>query len=179
MYESWNPFFDEIWIRKWSQNGAQKPPKMKPKSIEIMYTILLIFWLIFVLFLEAPAEARTLDLIGRGETFMGPSLFDQDPKNHSKWVPKWLKNPPKIKPESNKKCYEILNRFWMDFGCILEAKFNAFGNQNGIKKGLKNQWILGCIFGTFLEGMLPKNFRELCPWLSPAECAGCLDSEFA
>ena len=32
--------------------------------------------------LEAPAEARTLDLLGRGETFMGSGLFDQDPKNH-------------------------------------------------------------------------------------------------
>jgi len=33
--EFWSAFFNEIWVRKWSQNGVQKLPKMKPKLIEI------------------------------------------------------------------------------------------------------------------------------------------------
>ena len=76
--EFWNSFFNEIWLRKWSKNGAQKLPKMKPKFIKNSSKILLIF----ACFLEAPAEVRTLDLIDRGMTFMGSSLFDQDSKNH-------------------------------------------------------------------------------------------------
>ena len=56
----------------WSQN----PMKFNTKS--------LLFFIELCLFLKAPAKARTLDLIGRGETFMGSGFFDQDPKNHAK-----------------------------------------------------------------------------------------------
>ena len=74
--------FNEIWMRKWSQNEGPKPPKMKPKLIEISCRILLSFRFIFARFSEAPAEARTLDLIGRGQSNQGSGLFDQDSKNH-------------------------------------------------------------------------------------------------
>ena len=48
-----------------------------------------------------------------------------------------------MKRKPYKKCTENLNRFWMDFGCILEPKFDVFGSQNGIKKELKIQLNFG------------------------------------
>ena len=69
------------------------------------------------------------------------------------WMPKWSKKLPKIKPKINEKINEDLNGFWVDFGCILEPKFDGFGSQKGIKKSLKHQSNFEGVLGakTWLE----------------------------
>ena len=114
--EFWSAFLNEIWMRKWSQNGVQKLPKMKPKLIEISCRILLSFRSIFARFSEAPAEARTLDLIGRGQSNQGSGLFDRGSKNRRKGAPKRSERPPETKPGSDEKIKENLKGFRIVFG---------------------------------------------------------------
>ena len=51
----------------------------------------------------------------------------------------------------------------MDFGCILEPKFDDFGSQNGIKKALKNQSNFGGDFGRKSSTDEAGDAEILCP----------------
>ena len=133
--------------------------------------------MIFLMIFGGSREGPNPWIYWQGQYFRGFTPFRPGAKTLSKMSSKMIKKyPPKIKLKSNTKYDEILNRFWMDLGCILEAKFDAFGNQNGIKKALKNQ-------SNFVGDFGRKNWMDGAgdaeTILSPAECAGCLDSEFA
>ena len=61
-----------------SPNAFQVGTKMHKKIMQKFIDFLIEFLMNFGGF----GKARTLDLIGRGGTLVGSSLFKQDPKNH-------------------------------------------------------------------------------------------------
>ena len=61
-----------------SPNASQDDAKNRKKIMEIFIDFLLDFLMTFGGF----GKVRTLDLTGRGTTFVGSGLFNQDPKNH-------------------------------------------------------------------------------------------------
>ena len=99
-----------------SQNGVRGPPKTRPEFIENSRRILLRFRFVFARPSEAPPEARTLDLIGRGQSNQGSGLFDRGSKSRRKVAPKRSERPPETKPGSDEKSKENLKGFRIVFG---------------------------------------------------------------
>ena len=99
-----------------SENGVRQRPKTRPKFVEISGTTLLRFLFVPARPSEAPAEARTLDLIGRGQSNQGSGLFHRGSKNRRKGLPKRSERPPETEPGSDEKSKENSKGFRIVFG---------------------------------------------------------------